>query len=58
MYRQGGLAAIRHTDYGHYRHELTPIYDQVEQAIEQSSCNTLSDVRDLLAQRFSYQRNK
>ncbi|WP_156825815.1 hypothetical protein [Lewinella cohaerens] len=54
MYDKGGLDAVRKTNYGNSRHELSSVYQEVEQTIEQSSCNTLEDVRDLLCRRFDY----
>lgn len=57
MYNEGGLAAIKQLNYSFARHELEPKYDEVEQVLSQSVCNTINDAREVLKTHFSYSRS-
>lgn len=57
LYRAGGLEAIRQTNYSDSRHELHPLYKEVDRALEEANCSTLSDVAELLRTKFNYQRS-
>ena len=57
MYLSGGLDAIRQLNYVTDRHELKEVYEQVEQIIEQSDCSTVDDAREILKERFGYNRS-
>jgi len=57
MYLGGGLDAVRQLNYCFTRHELAPVYAQVEEVLEQSDCSTVSDAREILRTRFAYERS-
>jgi hypothetical protein len=58
MYMDGGLDAIRQFQYNYERHELSPVYEQVENALDDAQCNTVDDARELLKEEFDYDRSK
>lgn len=57
MYLAGGLDAVRQLNYSFVRHELEPVYAQIEQVLEQSDCSTVDDAREILKTRFAYERS-
>ena len=58
MYQRGGLALIRQLHYSYARHELSTVYEQVEQVLEGSHCSTVDDAREILKERFAYKRSR
>jgi transposase len=58
MYLDGGLEAIRQLNYSFARHELGPLYEQVEQVLDNSDCSTVGDVREILKAHFAYERSQ
>jgi hypothetical protein len=57
MYSEGGLERVRQLNYSFARHELGPVFDQVEQVLEQSDCSTVDDARAVLKTHFAYNRS-
>lgn len=56
-YLDGGLDAIRQLNYGSTRHELKGVYEQVEEVLDQENCSTVDDAREILKERFAYDRS-
>lgn len=57
-YNKGGMEAIKQLGYSYPRHELRDVYEQVEEALDQANCSTLSDVSEILGSTFGYLRSK
>ena len=58
LYQSGGLDAVRQLNYTHSRHELSAVYEQVDEALSQAECTTLDDAREVLRSAFGYSRSK
>lgn len=58
LYKSGGLDAVRQLNYGYSRHELSAVYEQVDEALAQAECTTLDDAREALRSKFGYRRSK
>lgn len=58
MYNSGGLEAVMHLGYSYSRHELHLVYEQVDEALSQASCSTVSDAGHALCSAFGYNRSK
>ncbi|MEM6339493.1 MAG: IS630 family transposase [Pseudomonadota bacterium] len=57
MYIEGGLDLVRSLNYTYSKHQLQDRFDEVDQAIEQSNCSTISQVSSMLRQTFNYDRS-
>ena len=57
MYQRGGLDSIRQLHYIYVRHELSSVYEQVEQVLERSRCSTVKDASEVLKEHFAYERS-
>lgn len=57
-YNRGGLDAIRQLGYNYSRHELSIVYEQVGEALDQAGCTTVADARQVLCEKFGYHRGK
>ena len=57
-YQTGGLDLIRQTNYSDSRHELYPMYEEVDKALDAANCSTVSEAAELLRTKFGYQRSQ
>lgn len=57
MYNAGGLELVRLTNYHYERHELKDQFVEVGSALEENPCFSLKQARQLLKDKFGYQRS-
>jgi len=58
LYNSGGLDAVRQLGYNYGRHELSAVYEQVDEILAQAECTTVDDARETLRTKFGYHRSK
>ncbi len=58
LYNRGGLDAVRPLGYNYSHHELSPVYEQVGEALAQAECTTVDEARQTLRSKFGYHRSK